>query len=187
MGAVACRLVMTDNAPDRTMEQRKEDGAVGALTAPFTLAVAMVGLLAARAFAFVNGVTLPVNDMIVRGFVFIPLWCLFLMQVHRASVSSESNGGLTEILAKPFLVFLGGLSFPLYLLHGPLGQLFYKKVIAKQLFGATMASYFSYKFFPVYVGITVLCSYYLTKVMALAPFQNVSKALGETTYKLLSA
>ena len=187
LGAVACRLVMTDQAPDRSAEQQKADGAVGGLATPIALAAAMVGLLVFRAFAYANGIALPVNDMLVRGFVFIPLWCLFLMQVHRASVNAESNGGLTKLLASPFLVFLGGLSFPIYLLHGPLGQLFYKKIIATKLFGATMAKLYGFKFFWAYAAITIAGSYVVTKIMGWGPFKDASKALGESTYKVLSA
>ena len=35
-------------------------------------------------------------------------------------------------------MYLGAISFPIYILHGPIGQIFYKKVVAMKLFGTVM-------------------------------------------------
>ena len=36
------------------------------------------------------------------------------------------------------MVWLGNLSFPIFIVHGPLGQVFYKKLIAKKVFGKVL-------------------------------------------------
>ena len=51
----------------------------------------------------------------------------------------QAGTGLSAIMAWQPLVFLGTISFPFYILHGPLGQLFYKKVIAMKVFGQVSA------------------------------------------------
>jgi peptidoglycan/LPS O-acetylase OafA/YrhL len=56
------------------------------------------------------------------------------MRIHRETVY-KAGTGLSAIMAWQPLVFLGTISFPFYILHGPLGQLFYKKVIAMKVFG----------------------------------------------------
>lgn len=38
--------------------------------------------------------------------------------------------GLSGVLSHPVLTYLGNISFPIFILHGALGQLFYKKIIA---------------------------------------------------------
>eukprot|EP00435_Cladocopium_sp_Y103_P033295 s1157_g8.t1 len=47
---------------------------------------------------------------------------------------------LPQLLCKKPLVFLGGISFPIFVVHGPLGQLFYKKAVATAVWGRNMAS-----------------------------------------------
>jgi peptidoglycan/LPS O-acetylase OafA/YrhL len=44
------------------------------------------------------------------------------------------------------LTYLGTISFPIFVVHGALGQVFYKKIIATKLWGAVMPQ----SFFPVY-------------------------------------
>jgi hypothetical protein len=51
----------------------------------------------------------------------------------------QAGTGLSAVMAWQPLVFLGTISFPFYILHGPLGQLFYKKVIAMKVFGKVSA------------------------------------------------
>ena len=56
--------------------------------------------------------------------------------------------------------WLGSIAFPIYIFHGPLGQLFYKKAVATKVFGAVMSKKFGYSFFYVYmasvIGVSVL-------------------------------
>ena len=44
---------------------------------------------------------------------------------------------------------LGSIAFPMFIVHGPLGQIFYKKAIAKKLWGKPMP----HAFFPFYLAI----------------------------------
>jgi len=53
----------------------------------------------------------------------------------------------------------GTLSFPIFILHGALGQLFYKKIIATKVWGKVMGL----DFFPAYVAIVLLASAAATK------------------------
>lgn len=41
--------------------------------------------------------------------------------------------GLTALLSHPLPTYLGTISFPIFILHGALGQLFYKKIIATKV------------------------------------------------------
>ena len=50
------------------------------------------------------------------------------------------------MLAHPVLTYLGTISFPIFVVHGALGQVFYKKIIATKLWGAVMP----HSFFPLY-------------------------------------
>jgi len=50
---------------------------------------------------------------------------------------------------------LGALAFPMFILHGPIGQVFYKKALAKRLWGKAMPR----SFFPVYLLIVLACSH----------------------------
>lgn len=50
----------------------------------------------------------------------------------RASRAEQPS--LTRALAWGPLTYLGAISFPIFVLHGPLGQLLYKKVIASLFF-----------------------------------------------------
>lgn len=51
--------------------------------------------------------------------------------------------------------FMGGLSLPVFILHGPIGQIFYKKAVAARLWGGPMPR----RFFPVYLLVVLLCSH----------------------------
>ena len=77
----------------------------------------MLGLIVARASGWVH-----MNDMITRGAFFIPLFIIFLMRLHRQTVSSSAKLGLTKILTWKPLVECGGVSFAIYVVHGPIGQ-----------------------------------------------------------------
>lgn len=68
----------------------------------------------------------PVNDLLSRT-LFIPL---FLAWIYHLSFQASV---LSSLLQTRVLVYLGNLSFAIYILHGALGQLFYKRVVRSWL------------------------------------------------------
>ena len=76
------------------------------------------------------------------------------MSCHRNTVNGVSDLTCT-ILSNKALVWLGNLSFPIFIVHGPIGQIFFKKLIAKRLFGEVLSG-------PVNFG------YYLLSTLATA-------------------
>ena len=126
LGAVACRLVMLDGADDKIKTPK-----VTALSSLTPLA-AIVAVMCLRA----SGV-LQVNDLLARALVIVPLVCQLFMAVNRSAVQGLKDP-LTSLLSNPVLVWLGGLAFPIYIVHGPIGQVFYKKLIAKSLWGEVL-------------------------------------------------
>jgi peptidoglycan/LPS O-acetylase OafA/YrhL len=113
LGAVACRLVMLDDEPDE-----KPPVSTNALSTLVPL-VGMGGLVWARA-AGVWQVT--VSDFLVRNVVFVPLFLRFLMAAHRNTVRFAVKDPTVSILSNKILVGLGNLSFPIYIVHGPIGE-----------------------------------------------------------------
>jgi peptidoglycan/LPS O-acetylase OafA/YrhL len=87
---------------------------------PGALLTLLVGILVVRT-------SFDINDMITRSALFIPIFLFFLTHLH------QSKKRLSTLLSHPFLVYLGEISFSIYIVHGAIGQLFYKKVI-KNLF-----------------------------------------------------
>lgn len=124
LGAVACRLVMLDDA-----EGEEKAPKTNALSTASPL-VAMVAVIILRAMG-----VLQLSDLLTRAVIFIPLFLSFLMAAHRSSVVAKVTDPVVNFLASKPLVALGNLAFPIFVIHGPLGQLFYKKVIATKLFG----------------------------------------------------
>merc|ERR1719461_1808483 len=111
-----------------------------------TTALVNMSLILARAFGVVQ-----ISDMLTRAVVFIPLFLLFLMAAHRASVQPKVTDPLVKLLSSKFLVMLGGLAFPIFVVHGPLGQLFYKKIVATKLWGGPLNAVCGPWFFYVYL------------------------------------
>lgn len=149
MGAVAARSVMIDSADGESVPKQN-----AVLSCSATPLVAMVGFLAARALGVV-----AVNDAISRT-IFTVLFSMFAVNVHRETVRDGGAGSLvSRALSWKPLVYLGTISFPIYILHGPIGQVFYKRVVATKLFGKVFTQY--PQFFPVYL-IIVLASAALT-------------------------
>lgn len=152
MGAVAARLVMTDggDAEDRPT------GSGGLLASPMLPPLAMLALIGARAAGMI-----ALNDPLSRGIFFIPLFIMFVVNLHRRAVSppegTKGPGLMAAILSAKPLVYLGALSFPIFMLHGPLGQMFYKKAIATKLWGGTMNVIAGPWFFGVF-WLTILVS-----------------------------
>jgi len=142
LGMVACHLVKLDEGTD--CKVRVFDSTV-------VLAL-MVGVFVARA----QGI-LALSDMLVRTCLFLPLFLWFLMAVHRASIASRVLDPVVRVLTFRPLVSLGQLAFPIFVVHGPIGQLFYKRLVARTLFGGTMDFVCGTWFFWLYMSI-VMCS-----------------------------
>lgn len=143
MGVVACRLVMLDGVDGDTEDKKPPASAA-------VVALGMVGVLVARTFSW-----LSLNDPLTRVLIFLPLFTIFLMRVHRQTVYNGGKGFAGLMAAKP-LVYLGNISFPIYIIHGPLGQLFYKKAVATKVFGFVFTKY--PWFFGCYALITLVCA-----------------------------
>mmetsp|Transcript_68431 Transcript_68431/g.127702 ORF Transcript_68431/g.127702 Transcript_68431/m.127702 type:complete len:530 (+) Transcript_68431:73-1662(+) len=151
LGAVACRLVMLDGVEgDKTPKPSLMD-----TVAPF---LGMVGIILLRATGVVC-----ISDMLVRPLIFMPLFLLFLMGLHRASLPDKVTDPMARVLAAKPLTFLGGLSFPIFIVHGPLGQLFYKKVVANAVFGGPLNKIYGPNFFYMYLFNTLVAAYMLQK------------------------
>lgn len=146
IGAVACRLVMTDGA-----DGGKPKGSSSALL-PL---LGMIAMLVARASGWIT-----MNDSMARGVIFIPLFTVFLINLHRRAVAPEAEGKgpglIASVLSNPALIYLGALSFPIYILHGPIGQVFYKKIVATKLWGGTMLQIAGPWFFAVYWAVVLV-------------------------------
>lgn len=145
LGAVACRLVMLDGEPGGSV-------ATNALSTLVPL-IALVGVMTARAMDLVLA-----SDLLVRALVFIPLFLRFLMAAHRNTVNDSVKDPTVSLLSNKVLVALGNLSFPIYIAHGPIGQLFYKKLIANKLFGGVL---WGPQNFGIYLATTVAMAWIL--------------------------
>lgn len=144
MGVVASRLVMTDALEE---ENNKTPAVVQSALLP---ALGLIAITVARAFGI-----LQLNDALTRGFMFVPLFIILLMRLHRNTlVKTVYRFDFVEFLSHPWFVYLGMISFPIFILHGPLGQVFYKKVIATKLWGTVMPM----SFFWCYLAIVLLSS-----------------------------
>ena len=142
MGVAAVRLVMTEGLNDDGSAKADAPPAPRSALLPL---LGLLGLTFARAAGW-----LTLNDPLTRGALFIPLFLLLLVRLHRNTLAGAR--GLTAVLAHPALTYLGAISFPIFIVHGALGQLFYKKVIATKVWGAVMAP----SFFPAYCAIVLV-------------------------------
>jgi len=171
MGAVAARLVMTDNT------EVAEDKGPAAPASPLLPLVAMGTLIYARAAGWVT-----MNDPIARTFFFIPLCIMFFVRIHRETVDPKAAGwNLSKVMSWGPLTYLGTISFPIFMLHGPLGQVFYKRAVAKALWGGVLSQTVGYHFFWAYLAITVALAAVVQKVF----LEN--KAVGEATGRAVKA
>lgn len=164
LGIVACRLVMLDSLDDKDKVK----------TNWLSTAVPFGGLLAilvARAMHLVP----DVSDMLVRSVLFTPLFLTFVMGAHRNAVAGKSDFLAQALSSKP-LVYLGGLSFPIFIVHGPIGQVFYKKLIANKLWGGVL---FGPEYFLLY------CAVVLGSAVLLNKFFLESAAVGTWSKKLV--
>jgi peptidoglycan/LPS O-acetylase OafA/YrhL len=146
MGVAAARLVMLDGVDDEGKPLASPPPHPGSALLP---AAGLVGITLARAAGWV-----ALNDPLTRGLVFIPLFTLLVMRLHRhtaAAAAGAKPAGLAGWLAHPALTYLGAISFPIFVVHQPIGQLFFKKVIATKLFGGVLPP----SFFPAFLAIVL--------------------------------
>lgn len=147
LGVVACRLVMLDSLDES--KDKPTTNKSNWLSTAVPLA-GLVGILASRA----AGIVPDCSDLLVRSIIFTPLFLKFVMGCHRNAVSN-ANDPVSKVLSAKPLVWLGGLTFPIYIVHGPIGQIFYKRIIAGKLWGGVLKG-------PQYFGL------YLTSVFIAA-------------------
>jgi len=138
MGIAAARDVMLDD------EQQKSKKPAN----PLFYFLASYASLALRL------TNLDFNDAIIRSTLFVPLFTKFLTALHRDCLS-ENPAPITRFFGSKVMSRLGALAFPMFILHGPIGQVFYKKALAKRLWGKAMPR----SFFPVYLLIVLACSH----------------------------
>eukprot|EP00429_Kryptoperidinium_foliaceum_P066497 CAMPEP_0176052296 /NCGR_PEP_ID=MMETSP0120_2-20121206/26001_1 /TAXON_ID=160619 /ORGANISM="Kryptoperidinium foliaceum, Strain CCMP 1326" /LENGTH=413 /DNA_ID=CAMNT_0017385735 /DNA_START=48 /DNA_END=1289 /DNA_ORIENTATION=+ len=138
MGVVAVRNVMLDSEEDRKQDRNP--------LVYFGAAHASLLLRLTSRFDY--------NDALIRGILFVPLYIKFLTALHRDCLS-DSPAAITRFFGSRAMRYLGSLSFPMFMLHGPIGQIFYKKALAARLWGRPMPR----SFFPLYLLIVILASH----------------------------
>lgn len=94
------------------------------------------GLLVLRAFVSPQ---YGVNDAIARSVVFLPLFLSLLVRLHRLTDAGLHGVPSLRLTSNAVVRWLGTLSFPLFIVHAPLGQLLYKRAIASKLWGRTLS------------------------------------------------
>jgi len=142
MGVAAARDVMLDTEVDKSKKR------VNPLWY-FLASYASLGLRLTR---------LNFNDAMIRSALFIPLYMKFLTTMHRDCTSTNPTA-ITRFFGSKTMSWLGSLAFPMFIVHGPIGQLFYKKKIANKLFGRVMPL----QFFPIYLLIVMMSGHVLNE------------------------
>lgn len=153
MGATMCRLAMLDGSDGEKDKAPKTNW----LSTAVPLA-GCLGIMTARA----TGLVPDCSDLLVRSLLFTPLFLKFVLGSHRNTVAQVSDP-VSTLLSQKALVWLGGLSFPIFVVHGPLGQVFYKKLIAGKLWGGVLwgPKYFALYLVSVFVSAILLQTFFL--------------------------
>ena len=147
LGMIACRWIMMNDA------EFKENPTHKGLSNGTILPIAgLIGVLLARA----TGVVPAVSDLLVRSVVFVPLFLCFVMASHRQAVAGKPDMVNKFLAQELFSSRLAGLAFPIYIVHGPLGQLFYKKYVATKVFGQVLQGPVA---FAAYLALTASVAY----------------------------
>jgi len=174
LGSVACRLVMLDGVEGEPTPKTTILDTMGPV-------IGMIAIILLRATGYVS-----MSDMLVRPLIFMPLFLLFLMGLHRASLPDKVTDPIAKFLALKPLTFLGGLSFAIFVVHGPLGQLFYKKAVATAVFGAPLNVIYGARFFYMYLFNTLVAAWFLQRFFMSSPaVANLSKKLQTFVMKFL--
>ncbi|CAE6919191.1 unnamed protein product [Symbiodinium natans] len=169
MGVAAVRHVMLD-----TEEDKKKP-----TTNPLWMFLAAYASLGLRLTKF------DFNDAIIRSVLFVPIFTKFLTQIHRDAISANP-APITRFFGSKPMATLGSIAFPMFILHGPIGQIFYKKILAKKIWGAPMPT----AFFPFYLliclGLSHLTNEYFVKNKKVSAISGkVAQFLGTWTEGML--
>lgn len=119
----AVRLVMLEGVDDEGNPTGEAPKPAGSALLPV---LGLLGITLARAAGY-----LTLNDPLTRALLFVPLFTYLVMTLHRQTL--QGSKGLSGFLSHPFFTYLGKISFPIFIVHGALGQLFYKKIVATKV------------------------------------------------------
>lgn len=180
LGAAACRLVMLDSCRAQEEEEEKKTTTTVKAGTPkvnvWSTVVPLVSILAVMVLR-ASGVW-QVNDLLVRTVLIVPAVLRLFMGVHRA-VLQGAKDPLTGFLShNKVLTWFAKLAFPIYIVHGPIGQVFYKKIIATALWGKVLKGP---EWFALYLATTTLTAFLLqqfflqSKVVQRASKEAVAK------------
>ncbi|CAK9106520.1 Cytochrome P450 CYP72A219 [Durusdinium trenchii] len=130
--------------------------------------------------------TLNLNDAMIRTLLFMPLYTKFLVEMHRDCLT-ENPHRITRFFGSKSMTWLGSLAFPMFILHGPLGQIFYKKKIAEKLWGGILPK----RFFPLYLLLVMVAGHftneYFVKSKRVQQFStSLARKLADSTKGMLS-
>lgn len=117
-----------------------------------TCALSLLAILVIRIY-------LPVNDLLARTIFFLPIFGVLIFFLP------QSSGWVINTLEHPIFRGMGKISFAMFILHSPIGQLFYKKAI-KQHIWAYSPHYFIYLitvFLTGYISYRYIESYFYHK------------------------
>lgn len=151
--------------------------ATTAVAFPFGITI---GILVGRAVGWIP----DCSDLFIRKFVFVPMFLNFVMALHHNAIllSDKSSNAIIDpisaLLSTKLLVWLGALSFPIYILHGPIGQLFYKRAIATKLWGGVLRGK---GYFALYITSVILSAVLVQKIFSK---RNNGGVIGVATKKL---
>lgn len=107
---------------------------------------------------------LNLNDAMIRSTIFVPFYIKFLMTMHRDCLTGKPSL-ITRFFGSSLMTWLGSLAFPIFVVHGPIGQIFYKKMVATRFWGRVMPQ----SFFPLYLLITITSGCILNEVFLKNP------------------
>lgn len=142
MGIAAVRDVMLDDEETRKAPPKN----------PLPFFVASYASLALRL------TRLNLNDALIRGVLFVPMYIKFLKALHRDCISDQPHA-ITRFFGSSLMTRLGAIAFPMFIVHGPIGQIFYKKAVATRLWGRVMPQ----GFFPAYLAIVLLSGHLINE------------------------
>lgn len=148
IGAAACRIVMLDSVEE-----------AAANCSPMWPLATLFTVISLRGCGI-----LVINDVLARAVLIVPLTGVSLMRIHRQTVLMElvipNDFIIPNVLGSDAMASLAKLCFPIFILHAPLGQIFYGDAVAGALWGGKLSA----SCFPAYWGMVMLCSYFMWKV-----------------------
>jgi len=141
-GAAAARLPLLDRVQRRS--HTDSDGGDGSSASSVSRTEsALVPMILVGVLVVLRAYFSPqygVNDGIARSLVFLPAFLSLLVRLHRLTDNDLENSPTVSLTAAPALRWLGTISFPLFIVHAPLGQVLYKRAIASKLWGSALTN-----------------------------------------------